>query len=65
MTNNTMELTKLTKLFDMTKMNFCAPKGEKMFNYGDYADKDIQSAIEKVVREYNQDVEIDEDLENC
>ena len=46
MTNNIMELTKLTKLFDMTKINVCAPKGEKMFKYGDYADKSIQSAIE-------------------
>ena len=62
MKNKIMELT---KLFDMTKINVCAPKGEKMFKYGDYADKSIQSAIEKVVREYNQDVEIDEDRENC
>lgn len=44
MTDN--NIAELTKLFDLTKMNICAPKGEKMFKYGDYVDKDIQSAIE-------------------
>lgn len=39
-------ITELVKLFDLTKMNICAPRGEKMFKYGDYADEDIQSAIE-------------------
>ena len=45
MTDNN-NITDLTKLFDLTKMNICAPRGEKMFQYGDYADEDIQSAIE-------------------
>lgn len=44
MTNH--NIMELTKLFDMTKTNVCAPKGEKMFKYGNYAAKDIQSAIE-------------------
>ena len=42
MTNN--NIMELTKLFDVAKI--CAPKGEKMFKYGDYVDKDIQSAVE-------------------
>lgn len=45
MTNNN-DITELVKLFDLAKMNICAPKGEKMFKYGDYVEKDIQSAIE-------------------
>lgn len=44
MTDN--NITEFVKLFDLTKMNICAPRGEKMFKYGDYADEDIQSAIE-------------------
>lgn len=44
MSNNS--IMELTKLFDLTKMNICAPKGEKMFKYGDYVEKDVQSAIE-------------------
>ena len=34
MTNH--NIMELTKLFDMTKTNVCAPKGQKMFKYGDY-----------------------------
>lgn len=45
MTNHN-DITELIKLFDLTKMNIYAPRGEKMFKYGDYADEDIQSAIE-------------------
>lgn len=43
---NDNSIMELTKLFDLTKMNICALKGEKMFKYGDYVEKDIQSAIE-------------------
>lgn len=45
MTNHN-DVTELVKLFDLTKMNIYAPRDEKMFKYGNYADEDIQSAIE-------------------